>query len=118
MAKICVLLMADTTTPEAMGRMANALTTVMECSEAGDEVALILDGAATRWVGELAKPEHKYHDAFQKVRHRLKAVCSYCATAFGVADQVRSAGLPLTSEFRGHPSIRTLVRDGYEVISF
>ncbi len=118
MATICVLLLADTVTPEAMGRMANALTTVMECDEAGDDVVLIFDGAATRWAGELSKSDHKYHDAFQKIRHRLTAVCSYCAAAYGVADEIRAVGLPLSSEFRGHPSIRTLVHDGYGVISF
>jgi hypothetical protein len=118
MAKICVLLLADTVTPEAMGRMANALTMVMECDEAGDEVVLIFDGAATRWAGELSKPDHKYHDAFQKIRHRLTAVCNYCANAFGVADQVRAASLPLSSEFHGHPSIRTLANAGYAIIGF
>ncbi|MGC8551517.1 MAG: DsrE family protein [Phycisphaerae bacterium] len=118
MAKACILLLADINSPEAMGRMANALTTAMEFDEAGDDVVLIFDGAATRWVGELSKPDHKYHGAFQSIRHRLTAVCSYCATAYGVAEHIKAAGLPLTSEFRGHPSIRKFVHDGYEVISF
>ena len=79
---------------------------------------LIFDGAATRWVGELSRSDHKYHAAFQQIRYRLRAVCSYCANAYGVADQIRAAGLPLSNEFRGHPSIRTLVNAGYTVLSF
>ncbi len=31
MAKACFVLLADTDTPEAMGRMANALTSAKEC---------------------------------------------------------------------------------------
>ncbi|MGC8539667.1 MAG: DsrE family protein [Phycisphaerae bacterium] len=118
MSKICIVLLADIDTPEAMGRMANALATVMEFDESGDEVALVFDGAGTRWVGVLSNPDHKYHGAFEGVRHRVAAVCAYCANAFGVADQIRTAELPLTSEFRGHPSIRQFVNDGYQVISF
>src|SRR5207244_1422266 len=68
MAKIAVILLADTDRPEGMGRMANALTTAQEAKEAGDEVRVILDGAGTRWAGELASEAHKYHRLFAAVR--------------------------------------------------
>jgi len=48
MSKIAVLLMADTDTREATGRMANALTVVKEGEEEGDSVRLVLDGAGTK----------------------------------------------------------------------
>ena len=53
MAKACVVLLADTDTHEAMGRMANALTCAKDFVDAGDAAVLIFDGAGTKWVLEL-----------------------------------------------------------------
>ncbi len=49
MTKAAIILLADTETSEGMGRMANALTTVKEFQDAGDDAVLIFDGAGTRW---------------------------------------------------------------------
>jgi hypothetical protein len=117
MTKIAVLLLAEPGTPEAMGRMANALTVTQESKEAGDDVRLLLDGAGTRWAPELANAEHKYHRLFEDVRDDAGA-CVYCARAYGVKDAVEAAGLELVDEYKGHPSVRQLIVDGYEVVSF
>lgn len=116
--KTAIVLLADVTTPEGMGRMANALITALEFHQAGDPVRLIFDGAGTKWIGQLAKPDHKYHELFESVRGIIAGVCRYCAGAYKVADEVSAAGLPLTDEFQGHPSLRSLVADGYQVITF
>jgi hypothetical protein len=44
--------------------------------------------------------------------------CVYCSRAYGVTDQVETAGVPFLDEFRGHPSIRSLVAAGHAVITF
>jgi hypothetical protein len=41
-----------------------------------------------------------------------------CAEAYGVKEAVEGAGIELLEDFKGHPSVRTLVSDGYEVVSF
>ena len=115
--KIAIVLLADVTTPEGMGRMANALVTALECLTAGDAVKLVFDGAGTKWIGQLARPEHKYHELFESVRGSIAGVCRYCADAYKVPDEVTAAGLPLTDEFQGHPSLRSLVAGGYQVIT-
>lgn len=117
MPKIAVLLLADTGTPEAMGRMANALVTAKEAKDAGDEVRLVLDGAGVKWASELADPEHKYHRLFDQVREETGA-CVYCSRAYGVYEQVQDAGVGLLDEYKGHPSLRQLVVDGWHVLSF
>jgi hypothetical protein len=76
MSKIAVMLLADTDTHEAMGRMANALTLAHEGKAADDDVRLVLDGAGTKWVAELANSEHKYHGLFEEVRDKTGA-CVY-----------------------------------------
>lgn len=117
MTKIAVMLLADTETAEAMGRMANALTLAKESKEAGDDVRLVLDGAGTKWAPELAKEDHKYHRLFEDVRDEAGA-CVYCARAYGVKDEVESTGVGLLDEYKGHPSVRQLITDGYEVVTF
>ena len=45
-------------------------------------------------------------------------VCEYCAGAFGADAAVEDAGLVTFDDHNGHPSIRSLVADGYEVITY
>jgi hypothetical protein len=86
MSKIAVLLLADTDTGDALGRMANALTVVKEGKEEGDDVRLVLDGAGTKWAPELAKEDHKYHRLFEDVRDDAGA-CVYAPTTSGTGSK-------------------------------
>jgi hypothetical protein len=118
MTKMTVVLLADAETHEAMGRAANAFELVKEAKQAKNDVELILDGAATRWARELAKPDHKLRALFDGVRDKVSGVCEYCAGAFGVKEAVRAAGLPLVGEFDGHPSLAKRIADGRQVVTF
>jgi hypothetical protein len=116
--KAAVILLADTDRPEGTGRLANALTTAREFQEHGDEIAVIFDGAGVKWIPELAGSDHKYHRLFEEVRGAVAGACVYCSRAYGVKDAVEEAGVPFLDEFRGHPSIRSLIASGHQVISF
>lgn len=111
MAKAASIVFADTDSPEGLGRVVNALTTAKEFKDAGDDALVIFDGAGTKWVAELSREDHKYHGLFG-------GACSYCAGAYGVKDQVERIGVELLEEYEGHPSVRSLVNDGYEVVTF
>lgn len=116
--KVGIIVLADKATYADMGRVANALETAKEFQEGGDEVAVIFDGARTRWVGELSKPDHRLHRQFRAVRANIAGACRFCATAFGVKEEVQQSGIPLLGEYEGHPSIRKLVNQGYQIITF
>ena len=118
MSKVAVVLLAGTEGLEALGRMANALFTVQEFKEAGDDVKLVLDGAGVQWVAELAKADHKYYELYQQTRDCIDGVCEYCAKAFQVTDAVEAEGLSYAVDNQGHPSFRQLTQDGYQVITF
>ena len=111
MAKAAILLLADIETHGDMGRAANALMTVQEFKDEGDEVTLIFDGAGVRWAAELAKPDNKLNPSFEQAKDKV-------AGAFGVREELEAQGMPLLRDHKGHPSIRGLVADGYEVITF
>lgn len=118
MSKAAILVLADTESHADLGRVVNALVATKEFKDAGDDVRLIFDGAGTRWPGVLSKPEHKAHKRYEAVREVVAGACGFCAHAFHATDQVHEADVKLLDEYEGHPSIKTLVDDGYQVITF
>ncbi|WP_447979956.1 DsrE family protein [Candidatus Nitrospira bockiana] len=118
MEKVAIVVFADTESHGDLGRLVNALEAVKEFKEAGDDVQLIFDGAGTKWIGELAKPDHKVKGLFDAVKDRATGACRFCAGAFGATESVTSGGVPLMGEYDGHPSFKKLVSQGYHVITF
>ena len=118
MLKVAIVILADTETHEALGRAVNAMEAVKEFKQAGDDVQLIFDGAATKWIGELTNAEHPYHELYQSIADHIGGACEYCANAFGVSDSIKANAVKFSGDFEGHPSFRQLLLDGYQVITF
>lgn len=119
MRPMAVLVLAGTDTKADLGRVVNALQIARELDEAGDEVTVIFDGAGTQWVPTLSDEEHKYHALFVKTRSVIAGACDYCANAYGVKEQIeRIDGITLLDEFDGHPSVRKLLSNGYDLVTF
>ncbi|RMD78335.1 MAG: hypothetical protein D6809_06050 [Gammaproteobacteria bacterium] len=118
MLKVAVLILAGTESHESLARLVNALEAARECHRAGDQVLLIFDGAATAWLPRLADPGERLHPLYRELRERVAGACAYCARAFGVEEAVRACGIPLLAESEGHPSLRRLLEEGYQVLSF
>jgi len=117
MTKQAILILAGTESMSDLGRTVNGLETAKEFSEAGDDIKVVFDGAATQWIGELENEDHDYHELYASVREHV-GVCDYCAGAFQVDEAVNESGLTRLSEYDGHPSIRSLREEGYDVITF
>jgi hypothetical protein len=117
MTKIALVVFSDTNTMEAMGKLSNGFMIAKEAIEHGDELKIIFEGAGTKWIGELEKPEHMLHKLYAEVKPHITGVCDYCAKAFGVKSQVESAGIALISEYESHPSLRNLFVEGFQVIT-
>jgi hypothetical protein len=118
MAKVAIVVLADAETHGDLGRVVNALETARECKAANDDVQIIFDGAGTRWVPILSDPEHRRHALFADVQDKIAGACSYCSTAFGAKEGIQQCGIRLLDDFDGHPSIRSLIADGYHVLTF
>lgn len=118
MADAAIIILAGTESHADTGRLVNGLEAAREFAEtAGDDLALIFDGAGTQWIEELEDEDHEYHDLYRSVRDEV-AVCDYCAGAFDADEAVEDAGLVRIDENEGHPSVRSLVDDEYEIITF
>lgn len=118
MLKVAIFVLADIESHGDLGRVVNALVAVKELKEAGDDVALVFDGAGTRWLGELVKTGHPAHLLFQAVREKVTGACRFCADAFNVEEEIRQQGVVLLEDFDQHPSLRTYLSEGYQVITF
>ena len=118
MAKAAILVLAGTETHADGARVLNALEAAREFKDNGaDEFELIFDGAATEWIPELEDESHDYHDIYSSLREDT-SVCDFCAGAFGVDGVVNDAGIERLDDHSGHPSIRSLVDDEYEIVTF
>ncbi|MEX0745471.1 MAG: DsrE family protein [Phycisphaeraceae bacterium] len=118
MPKAAIIVLADTEGHEALGRVANALYAVQEFKEAGDEVKLIFDGAGVKWIGELSRSDHMYHELYQQLRDCIGGVCEYCAKAFKATEAVETEKLAYANEHAGHPSFRQMLQQGYQILTF
>jgi hypothetical protein len=118
MTKAAVIILAGTESHADHGRLANGLEAAKEFAETeGDELELIFDGAGTQWIPELEDEDNDYHELYQAVREDTSA-CDFCAGAFGVSEAIDDAGVVTLDDHDGHPSVRSLVDDDYEIITF
>lgn len=118
MTKAAIIVLAGTESHADHGRLANGLEAAKEFAEAeGDELELVFDGAGTQWIPKLEDEDGDYHELYRAVKDDSSA-CDFCSGAFGVADAVAESGVRILDEHDGHPSVRSLVEDDYEIITF
>lgn len=118
MNKVAIVIFADTETHAQLGRVVNALETAKELSEHDDDVRIVFDGAGTKWVAELSDEDHDAHPLYKAVEDHIDGACAFCAEAFGVKNAVQKAGVELLSEYDQHPSLRKLINEGYQILTF
>lgn len=125
MSKTAIVILSDpkSGSEEALGRLFNAMFIAYELKASGKEVALIFQGAGTRWVGEVVKPDHLAHDLYEAVKDTVVGVCGGCADVFGATADVKAAGLNLVRELEipGTTGIINLARyldEGYNLLTF
>ena len=120
MKKIAVILHAEPGTHDSLGRALHALLYTRELKDAGNTVQLVFDGGGTRWVQEMADPEHKLNPLYKSLLadDLIAGVCDFCIGAFeGDKELVRSEGIKLVDENQGHPSLAKLVAEDYQIIT-
>lgn len=118
MIKVAIIVLADTETHEDIARVHNALLAAKEFKDVKDDFKLIFDGTGTKWIKELSKPDHMFHELFNSLKGKSTGVCSFCAGAFGIKESAMESSIPLIGEYEEHPSFRKLISQGYQIITF
>lgn len=108
---------------EALGRVFNALAVAHNFKQKGDEVRLLFLGTGTRWIAELAKPEHPVHGLFDLVKDKVEGVSRGCADVFGATDEVQNSDFTFLTDnpipgTGGLPSVSKLMADGFNVLVY
>jgi hypothetical protein len=108
---------------EALGRVFNALALAAECKEKGDEVAVVFNGAGTRWPAELAKLSHPANGLYNSVRDVVQGASCGCAEVFGATDGIAACGVPIVKDHAlagtaGLLSLRRYVAEGWSTVVF
>ncbi len=98
----------------------HVLLNAMDMQEKGWEVRIVIEGAATKLVSELAKPDNPLHKLYEKVKalYLIDGACRACSKKMDALEAVKSEGLKFLDEMAGHPSIARYKEEGYEVIVF
>lgn len=84
----------------------------------GDDVTVIFDGAGTTTLAAVIEPGHDLHGAWRKAAPALRGACGYCAKSYDVAEALVAAGVPMLAEDRGHASLRGLLEEGRQIVTF
>jgi hypothetical protein len=123
--KTAVVIMSDpkSGSEEALGRVFNGLAVASECKEKGDDVAVVFNGAGTRWPEELMKLSHPAHKLYEDVRDVISGASCACAEVFGATEGVQSCGVPIVKDnplvnTPGLLSLRRYVSEGWRVLIF
>lgn len=86
----------------------------------GYEVAVIIEGAATRLITDLARPETPFAAQYRQLREQglIACICKACSMKMGTFDAAKEQGLSIGSDMHGHPSLESYTKQGYEVMTF
>ena len=97
----------------------HVLLNAIDLHEKGMDGSIIIEGEAVKLIPEMSKPGHFLSALYQKANELglIKEVCLACSKKLGVANAVEDAGLPLSGDMAGHPSISKYIEDGYKIIT-
>jgi len=108
-------------------RQNHALLYALDLRRRGHEVKLVLEGAATKALGELERSGSRTGALLRQACEaglvagaceRASAGCASDDPARKVAEAARAAGVALLSGLDGHAGIDRFVDEGYEIVTF
>ncbi|HJV21134.1 MAG TPA: DsrE family protein, partial [Holophagaceae bacterium] len=100
-----------------------ALILTSDLKQRGEEVALVFQGAGTRWAAEVTKADHPMNPLFRSVEDRVAGVCGACATAYNTLKEAKASGLPVVGDLPVPGigcviSLGDYITKGYQVVLF
>lgn len=120
---IVILSDPNSGTEEAVARAYNGCAFAYDCMQQGDDIAIVFLGTGARWPKALEDPNHPAHKVYTSVKDNVLGVSSECAVVFGAEADTKELGYKLLTdnaltETSGLASIRNLIGDDYNVVTF
>ena len=98
----------------------HVLLNALDMDGKGYKVRVVIEGAATRLVPDLAKTDNPLHTLWEKTKTAglVDGICKACAGKMGTLEAAGEQGIDFLADMNGHPSMSGYVQAGFEVISF
>ncbi|GAA3643934.1 hypothetical protein GCM10022200_29890 [Microbacterium awajiense] len=99
-------------------RIYRGLKTAAEFANAGDDVVVLFDGSGVEALAAVSDPGNPMNGLIDGIRPTVIGACKFCAISHKVRDDIERAGWPLVASNGGEASIRDLVNDGRQVLTY
>jgi hypothetical protein len=98
----------------------HVLLNALDMEKNGDEVKIVIEGASTKLVPELAKEENPLHALWEKAKEKglVEGVCRACSNKTKTLDDARMQSLNILDDMSGHPGMAGYREKGYDIITF
>ncbi len=98
----------------------HVLLNALDMKEKAYEIKVVIEGAATKLVPELAKSDNPLHKLWEKAKSSglIDGVCKACSNKMGTLEASKDQSLTLLDEMTGHPSMARYREQGFEIVSF
>ena len=98
----------------------HVLLNALDMKEKAYEVKVIIEGAATKLLPELAKSDNPLHKLWEKAKSAglVGGVCKACSNKMGTLDAAKNQNLAILDEMTGHPSMASYRERDFEIVSF
>lgn len=99
---------------------AHVMLYALDFDKKGYEVKVVLEGAATGLIGQLASPGTPFAQLYSQLREKklISCICRACSQKMGSLKEAEKQGLTIVGDMQGHPSIENLIGDGFQIMSF
>lgn len=98
----------------------HVLLNALDMNERGYEAKIVVEGAATRLLPELAKADNPMHGLWDKAKSAglVHGTCKACSKKMETVESALSQGLSLLEDMSGHPAMASYRDQGFEVVTF
>ena len=99
---------------------AHVMLYALDLDKKGYEVRVVIEGAATSLITQLAIPDTPFANLYSQLREKglLTCICKACSQKMGTLEAAEEQGLNIVGDMQGHPSIEGFLSDGFQIISF
>lgn len=104
--------------PGDTSRVYRGMKTAKEFADAGDDVVVLFDGSGVEALAVASASDHAMHGLLSAIRPAVRGACKFCAISHKVRDQIEAAGWALIDDYAGEASVRDLVLEGRQVLTF
>jgi hypothetical protein len=99
---------------------AHVMLYALDLQSKGHEVKLIIEGAATKLITDLAKDGAPFSNLYSKNKEKdlIACICKACSQKMGTLPEAERQGLNIVGNMQGHPEIVSYLEAGYAILPF